>query len=110
MPPRYKAKRRCRNCPETEEGLPVQSSLPVPVATYVGEGDELWKAVSVACGTLFELMFRYVALNVPGKPLLQLERLHSRLGEIIKIRKQREHENVRVSEDGSTSPTAGSKY
>ncbi len=92
MPPRYKSKRRCRNCPETKEGLPVQSPLPALVTTYVGEGDGLWTAISVACGTLFELMFRYVALNVPGKPLPQLKRLHARLGEIIEIRKQHERE------------------
>ena len=87
MTVRFKNKRRCRNCPETEEGLPVQ--LPA-VTTYQGEGSELWKAASVACGTLFELMFRYVALDVPGKPLPQLERLYTRLGRIIEARQERE--------------------
>ena len=62
--------------------------------TYEGEGAELWKAASVACGTLLELIFRYTVLNVPGKPLPQLERLRARLGEIIEIRKKREHENA----------------
>jgi len=86
MAVRYKSsRRRCRNCPETKEGLPV---------TYEGEGAELWKAASVACGTLLELIFRYTVLNVPGKPLPQLERLRARLGEIIEIRKKREHENA----------------
>ena len=89
MAVRYKSKRRCRNCPETEEGLPVTAT------TYEGEGDELWKAASVACGTLLELMFRYTALNVPGKPVPQLERLRARLGEIIEIRKKKEHENAK---------------
>jgi len=74
-------------------------SVPV-VTTYEGEGEELWKAASVACGTLFELLFRYVALGVPGKPLSQLERLHARLGEIIEARKEREkHDESSSSED-----------
>lgn len=83
----------------------MQSPLPEPVATYAGEGDELWRAASVACGTLLELMFRYVALRVPGKPLPQLERLNARLGEIIKIRKkyEKESDNVRASKDGGLS-------
>jgi len=83
----------------------VQSSMLVPVTTYEGEGNGLWKAVSVACGTLLELMFRYVALSVPGKPLPQLERLYARLGEIIKLRKQHEKElsNARPSESKSPS-------
>jgi len=67
----------------------------VSLATYEGEGAELWKAASVACGTLLELIFRYTVLNVPGKPLSQLERLHVRLGEIIEIRKKKEHENAK---------------
>ncbi len=106
MAVRFKPKRRCRNCPETEEGLPVQ--LPSPPATmYEGEGNGLWKAVSVACGTLLELMFRYVILNVPGKPLPQLERLYARLGEIIKLCKQTEKgsSNVRPSESESAGPS-----
>jgi len=88
MAPRYKPKRRCRNCPETDEGLPVQSAP--QVTSYQGEGEGLWKAVSVACGTVQELMFRYVTLRVPGNPVPQLERLKARLGEIIEIRKQQE--------------------
>ena len=105
MAPRYKTKRRCRNCPETEEGLPVQPSSLESVVTYAGEGDGLWRAASVACGTLLELMFRYVALCVPGKPLPQLERLYARLGEIIEIRKkyEKESDNDRASEDGGFS-------
>lgn len=105
MAPRFKPKRRCRNCPETEEGLPVQLPSSVPMTTYVGEGNGLWKAVSVACGTLFELMFRYVALRVPGTPLPQLERLYGRLGEIIELRKQQERESfdARASENESES-------
>lgn len=101
MPVRYRAKRRCRNCPETEEGLPKQSSQST-VVTYEGEGSGLWKAASVACGTLLELLFRYVVLDVPGKPLPQLERLHTRLGEIIRVRREKEQQNV--SEDDGASP------
>jgi hypothetical protein len=67
----------------------VASSVP-QVVTYEGEGDGLWKAASVACGTILELMFRYVTLSVPGNPIPQLERLQTRLGEIIEIRKQQE--------------------
>ncbi len=93
MAPRYRPKRRCRNCPETEEGLPVGVASPVQqVVTYEGEGAGLWKAASVACGTILELMFRYITLSVPGSPLPQLERLRTRLDEIIEIRKQQEEE------------------
>lgn len=106
---RFRPKRRCRNCPETEEGLPVQlpQTLDRVITTYEGEGNGLWKAASVACGILLELLFRYVALGVPGKPLPQLERLYARLGEIIEVRKQREKEpsNVRPSESESARPT-----
>ena len=105
---RFKPKRRCRNCPETEEGLPVQlpQILDRITTTYEGEGNGLWKAASVACGTLLELLFRYVVLGVPGKPLPQLERLYARLGEIIEVRKQHEKGsfNVRPSESESASP------
>lgn len=106
MAPRYTARRRCRNCPETKEGLPAQSTpLASVTTTYVGEGEGLWKAASVACGTLLELMFRYVALSVPGAPLPQLERLQARLGEIIEIRKQYEKEpnDARTSKSDSSS-------
>jgi hypothetical protein len=87
---RFKKNRRCRNCPETEEGLPAQPII--PVATYEGEGAELWKAGMVACGTLLELLFRYITLNVPGISLPQLERLHARLGEIINLQKEKERQ------------------
>lgn len=89
---RYKNKRRCRNCPETKEGLPAKSPESQPrTTTYEGEGCELWNAALVGCGTLFELLFRYVALDVPGEPLPQLERLHIRLGEIVKAREEQEN-------------------
>ena len=107
MPPRHRPKRRCRNCPETEEGLPIQSALPVHQgATYKGEGAGLWKAAFVACGTILELMFRYVTLSVPGSPLPQLECLRTRLGEIIEIRKQQEEEidNAQASKSDSPGP------
>lgn len=106
MAPRHRPKRRCRNCPETDEGLPVQSAQPVfQVTTYQGEGEGLWKAVSVACGTVLELMFRYAALSVPGNPVPQLERLQTRLGEIIEIRKQEEEfDNATAPAPDSDSP------
>ena len=84
--------RRCRNCPETKEGIPKQVVSP-PVATYQGEGRELWKAATVACGVLLELLFRYTVLGVPGKPISQLERLHMRLGELIDLRKKWEEDS-----------------
>lgn len=96
MSVRFKSKRRCRNCPETEEGLPKQLPKQLTV-TYKGEGTGLWKAASVACGTILELLFRYVTLNVPGEPLPQLKRLHTRLGEIIKVRS--EQEGIRVEKN-----------
>lgn len=87
MAVRFK-RRRCRNCPETAEGLPKEVA-PAP-ATYEGEGRSLWTAALVGCSTLFELLFRYVNLGVPGTPLPQMRRLHKRLGEIIATREQRE--------------------
>ncbi len=101
---RFKKNRRCRNCPETKEGLPAQLTQP-PVATYEGEGAELWKAGMVACGTLLELLFRYITLNVPGTPLPQLERLHVRLGEIINLQKELQKERQREQRHESASPT-----
>lgn len=102
MSVRHKPKRRCRNCPETVEGLPVKVS--VPIATYQGEGESLWKVALVACGTILELFFRYIAMDVPGKPIPQLERLHGRLGELITLRKEREKLNESSSfEDGRPS-------
>jgi hypothetical protein len=95
---RYKNKRRCRNCPETKEGLPTETQP--RITTYEGEGCELWNAALVGCGTLFELLFRYVSLDVPGKPLPQLERLQIRLGEIVKAREERENARQTQS-DGS---------
>lgn len=88
---RYKRKRRCRNCPETKEGLPVAESQS-QITTYEGEGKGLWNAALVACGTLFELLFRYVALNVPGRPVPQLQRLYIRFGEIIEACEGQENE------------------
>lgn len=89
MAVRFKPERRCRNCPEpTKEGIQAKAA-PAPV-TYEGEGRGLWTAALVGCATLFELLFRYVSLDVPGEPLPQMRRLHQRLGEIIAAREQRE--------------------
>lgn len=86
MSVRYKQKKRCANCPETPEGIPAET--PVPPATYEGEGAALWKAALVTCGTLMELLFRYVSLRVPGDPTPQMKRLRQRLSEIIKAREE----------------------
>jgi hypothetical protein len=80
-------KRRCRNCPETD--IPV---LPPPAprpATYEGEGAKLWHHVIYACATLVEVLFGYMAMDVPGDCLPQMKRLHARLGEIIQTREKR---------------------
>jgi hypothetical protein len=69
-----------------KDGLPEP---PVTKTTFEGEGDGLWKAALVGCGTHLELLFRYVALDVPGDPLDQLRRLYARLGEIIEARERR---------------------
>jgi hypothetical protein len=89
---RYRPGRRCRNCPETLEGLPVEA--PQRVTSYQGEGESLWQAAFVNCGTLFELLFRYISMDVPGKPLPQLERLQKRLAELITLRKERENRDA----------------
>lgn len=101
MTVRYKH-RRCRNCPETPEGLPQQA--PAPPATYEGEGRSLWTAALVGCSTLFELLFRYVNLNVPGTPIPQMKRLHRRLGEIIVAREQRTRSNEVLTMDERVDP------
>ena len=87
MSVRYKNKRRCRNC--TDDILPI----PVPqktTITCVEEGEGLWKAAMVACGSHLELLFRYVVLDVPGDPIQQLKRLQTRLVEIIGVREERQ--------------------
>lgn len=84
---RHRANRRCRNCPEAADGLPEMPTI--KTTTFEGEGDGLWKAALVGCGTHLELLFRYVALDVPGDSLDQLRRLHARLGEIIDARERR---------------------
>jgi len=88
MSVRHRASRRCRNCPETADGLPEASKTP-QVTTFEGEGDGLWRAALTGCGMHLELLFRYVALGVPGDPLAQLRKLHARLGEIIEARERR---------------------
>jgi len=92
MTVRYRSSRRCRNCPEAIDGLPetpATQKTTSKTTTYEGEGDGLWKAVLVGCGTHLELLFRYVALDVPGDPLTQLCQLQTRLGEIIESRERR---------------------
>lgn len=108
MAVRFKDRRRCRNCPETDEGLPKQIAPPVP-ATYEGESRNLWKAALVGCSTLFELMFRYVALGVPNPPVSQLHRLHQRLGEITASLSKQESE-YRVDPVGGMPESDGSEY
>ena len=88
MAVRHRSSRRCRNCPEAIDGLPEMSAAS-KTTTYEGEGDGLWKAALVGCGTHLELLFRYVALDVPGDPLTQLRQLQMRLGEIIEARERR---------------------
>lgn len=86
------SRRRCRNCPE-----PTVPELPPPTspltATYEGEGAKLWHHALYACATMLEVLFGYVAMDVPGECLPQMKRLHARLGEIIKTREDRTHAN-----------------
>lgn len=104
MAVRFKSKRRCRNCPETKEGLPKKAAP--PPATYEGEGRSLWTAALVGCSILFELLFRYVNLGVPGVPLPQMQRLHKRLGEIIAAREQWERPEPVMEERQDLAPAA----
>jgi hypothetical protein len=90
MAVRHRPNRRCRNCPEAADGLPEVPEAPViKTTTFEGEGDGLWRAALTGCGTHLELLFRYVALDVPGDPLDQLRHLHARLGEIVEARERR---------------------
>ncbi len=88
MAVRFKSKRRCRNCPDDE--------LPTPVArtsesiACAAEGEMLWKAAMVSCGSQLELLFRYTVLDLPGDPIPQLKRLQARLGAIIGVREERQ--------------------
>jgi len=59
------------------------------IHTYEGEAAQLWQHAIYAGATLAELLFGYVALDVPGDPLPAMRRLHARLGEIIQIREER---------------------
>jgi len=97
-------RRRCRNCPEDWHGLsPPVKSPPQPktfspsdlpkgpggVLTYESEAAKLWQHAIYASATLAELLFGYVATDMPGDPLPAMRRLHARLGEIIQIREER---------------------
>lgn len=92
MAVRHRPNRRCRNCPDAADGLPEPPMT--KMTTFGGEGDGLWRAALTGCGTHLELLFRYVALDVPGDPLDQLRRLHVRLGEIIEARERRTNPNL----------------
>lgn len=88
MSTRFPRTSRCRNCL-------VQGKLPPPekkpaVKTTIVEGDILWNAALVSCGSSLELLFRYVALDLPGNPVQQLKRLQSRLAEVTAVREDRE--------------------
>jgi hypothetical protein len=89
-------RRRCRNCPEPDkQGLPPPEPAVPLTATYQGEGDRLWHHALYACATLVELLFGYVAMDVPGDPLPKMKRLQARLGEIIQTREDRTRETSR---------------
>lgn len=85
-------RRRCRNCPQPGKQEPRLREPKPLTATYEGESDKLWRQTLYACGTTVELLFGYVAMDVPGEPLPVLKRLHDRLGEIIHIREERTRE------------------
>ena len=91
------ARRRCRNCPDPDEQEPPTPTTSVTM-TYEGECGSLWRHALSSCGTLLDLLFNYVVMDVPGDPLLQLKRLHARLGEIIQTREERTCEDSRTAQ------------
>jgi hypothetical protein len=87
-------RRRCRNCPETKDGLPppsftVKSQSKLAATAFGREVEKLWQFAVYACSTSMELLGGYVAMDVPGDVLPVLKRLHARLGEIIQTREER---------------------
>lgn len=94
MATRNPRRRRCRNCPETKDGLPPPEPQPAPVTpTFGAEAEKLWQYAVYATSTALEVLGGYVAMDVPGDPLPKLKRLHARLGEIIKTREERTNAN-----------------
>jgi hypothetical protein len=91
-------RRRCRNCPEDKQGLPPPEPPKPKTATYEGESEKLWHQALYSCGNLVELLFGYVAMDVPGDPLPAMKRLHARLGEIIQTREERTSETFRPAQ------------
>lgn len=57
--------------------------------TFGAEAEKLWQYAIYTTGTLLEALGGYVAMDVPGDVLPKLERLHARLGEIIRTREER---------------------
>jgi len=87
-----KRRRRCHNCPEPDNQGLLPESNP-QIATDEGESEKLWHQALYACGTMVELLFGYVAMDVPSQPLPAMRRLHARLGEIIHTREERTRED-----------------
>jgi len=85
--------RRCRNCPETKDGLPLPQLQPQPATlpSFGVEAEKLWQYAIYAAGITTGMLGGYVAMDVPGDVLPKLKRLHTRLGEIIQIREERIH-------------------
>jgi hypothetical protein len=98
MAVRYRDKsrnrRRCRNCPDDT----VVTASGNGTVSRESEGAELWRAVLVTCGTQLELLSRYVVMGVPGFPAGCLERLYSRLGEIVKSAKRMDETKLGIEE------------
>ena len=64
--------RRCRNCPEKPSK--VEAS---------------WREAAGRCSEALETMARCLAKGVPGNPMAQMERLATRLNEIIQTYEDR---------------------
>lgn len=87
-------RRRCRNCPDTKDGLPPpEPMVAVASPTTRPDAEKLWQFGLYSCSTVLELLFGYVAMDMPGDPLPKLKRLHARLGEIIQTREERTRAN-----------------
>ena len=99
MATRNPRRRRCRNCPETKDGLPPPEPEPaLETPTFSAEAEKLWQYAVYAAGTALETLGGYVAMDVPGDVLPKLKRLHARLGDIIQTREER----INASSDSPT--------
>ena len=75
-------KRRCRNC--SENPVLVKPEPVVPASFLETESKRLWQQTLMGCNSMIDTLGNYATIGVPGAPVSQLQRLVTRLQEIIK--------------------------